>query len=80
MEGRSRKLVAIAAYVPPGYDARRGRDCLAYISDTVMEVKRRYREPYIIVSGDFNQWDVAAALADFNDIEEVAVGNTSVAT
>ena len=76
MEGRARKLVAIAAYVPPGYDARRGRDCLAYISDAVMEVKRRYREPYIIVSGDFNQWDVAAALADFNDIEEVAVGNT----
>ena len=76
LEGRSRKLICIACYIPPGYDVRRGRDCLSYISEAVMEIKRRYREPYIVVSGDFNQWDITSQLEDFTDIIEVAVGDT----
>ena len=76
VEGRARKLVTIAAYVPPGYDVRRGKDCLNYIADAVIEVKRKYREPFITIAGDFNQWDIAAALSDFVDIEEAPVGPT----
>ena len=74
--GHSKKLVTIAAYIPPGYPVARGRGCLSFISDLVIEAKRRYREPYLAISGDFNQWDVGQALEDFLDISEVDVGPT----
>ena len=40
VEGRARKLITIAAYVIPGYDVRGGKDCLNYIADAVIQVKR----------------------------------------
>ena len=39
-------------------------------------MKRRLKDPYIIVSGDFNQWDAAAALQEFTDIRETVGGPT----
>ena len=68
ISGHSRKLVTVAAYVPPGYPVA--------IADVVMEAKRRYREPYVVVAGDFNQWEVDKSLEDFVDIVEVGVGPT----
>ena len=74
--GHARKLVTIAAYIPPGYTVTRGRGCLSFISDLVIDAKRRYREPYLAISGDFNQWDAGQAIEDFLDISEVDVGPT----
>ena len=76
MRGHSRKLVVIAAYMPPGDPVQRGRSCLKHISEMVSEAKRRFSEPMIVVSGDFNQWPIGNALADYVDLVEVDVGPT----
>ena len=39
-------------------------------------MKRRYQDPYIVVTGDFNQWKIEEALGDFRDISVFVVGNT----
>ena len=46
------------------------------MAESIIEAKRRYREPYIVVAGDFNQWGIAATLADFNEVKEADVGPT----
>ena len=70
MRGHSRKIVVISCYIPPNYLTNRGKTCLEYISNTVIEVKRRYTDPYLVVMGDYNQWDVAEALGDFPEMAE----------
>ena len=71
-----RRLFAIAAYMPPGYTVPVGRNCLQYIADLVLTIKNRHADPLILVAGDFNQWDVGEALAEFSDIVEVSTPAT----
>ena len=66
-----RKLYVVAAYIPPNYTVPRGRDCLQHISDIILDIKRRHDDPLILVAGDFNQWEVGEALADYDDLEEI---------
>ena len=68
--GYTRKLVLVACYLPPGYTVPRGNAALAYIEDVVLEVKRRYRDPFIVVGGNFNQWKVEGSLTEYPDIRE----------
>ena len=42
----------------------------------VLQIKRRYRSPYIIVAGDFNQWPAEDAFLDDPEIQEAHVGPT----
>ena len=76
LRGHSRKLVVVACYLPPGYSRTRGGEALEYIEGTVIELKRRYKDPYVVIAGDFNQWKIQDALANFADIKEVLVGCT----
>ena len=76
LPGYSRKLITVACYLPPGYPVARGKAALAHIEDVVQEVKRQYKDPFIVVTGDFNQWDVAGALQDYPDLREADVGPT----
>ena len=76
IRGHTRKVVAVGCYIPPNYATARGKACLDYIYNLVIEVKRRYKDPYIIVSVDFNQWDAAYALEEFRDIKESESGPT----
>ena len=62
--GHSRKLLTVACYLPPNYNTRRGKEALDHIENVVMELKRRYRDPFIMVAGDFNQWPVQDALRE----------------
>ena len=39
-------------------------------------MKRRFKDPYIVIAGDLNQWKVDDVLADFSDILEVKDGCT----
>ena len=39
-------------------------------------MKRKFDDPYIIISGDFNQWSIDSTLEDFPDLGEVNVGPT----
>ena len=76
LPGYSRKLVTIACYLPPNYPVARGRGALSHVEDVVQEVKRQYKDPFILVAGDYNQWDIASALQDFPDLREADVGPT----
>ena len=42
----------------------------------VTQLKVTYRSPYLVISGDFNQWRLEDALVDFADLEEAEVGPT----
>ena len=66
-----RKFALIAAYMPPGYTVARGKDCLQHINDLVLDIKQKLADPYIVIMGDFNQWKIEEALADYPDVEEV---------
>ena len=76
MRGHPRRVVVVAAYIPPNYTTIRAHGCIDYINGIIIEMKRRYKDPYIIVSGDFNQWPIQQAVEDFLDIKETAAGPT----
>ena len=76
VHGHSRKLAIVACYLPPNYSKQRADFALGCISDAVAELKRRYSHPYLIVTGDFNQWRIDETLQDYVDISEVKVGPT----
>ena len=74
--GYTRKLVMIACYIPQSYNKKCGNEAMEAVADAVEEAKRRFKDPFVLVTGDFNQWRVDEALDNFADIGEVAVGNT----
>ena len=76
LPGHARKIVLLACYMPPGDAAARGNACIDFIQDLLIQMKRKYSDPYIIISGDFNQWRIEDAMADYPDIQEVRVGPT----
>ena len=51
MPGFSRKVLVVAAYLPPGYDVARGRGAVQYIEDVFRELKRRFRDPFVVLGG-----------------------------
>ena len=62
--------------MPPNYSVARENGCVGHVENLVIEAKRRYHDPYIIVAGDFNQWTVQDGLQEFVDMSEVIVGRT----
>ena len=72
----ARRFFVIAAYIPPGYAVPRGKACLEHIRNIVLHIKNTSQDPYILVAGDFNQWDISGALADYPDIMEVVTPPT----
>ena len=74
--GHSRKMAVVGMYIPPNYNATRGQACLDHVADVVLTIKRKYHQPYIVVAGDFNQWPIDQALADYPDLVEAPVGPT----
>ena len=76
LPGYSRKLLTVGCYLPPNYPVPRDKFALEHIENVVRELKRTYKEPFIVVGSDFNQWDVGETLLDFPDLREVQVGPT----
>ena len=76
LPGYKEKLVVIACYIPPNYNVPRGRAAISYIEDTILEVKQRYSDPFIVVACDFNQWPLEQALDDLPDMREADVAPT----
>ena len=74
IQGITCKVAVIGCYVPPNYTAERAKACLNYIEEMVIEMKRRVKDPYIVVMGNFNQWSVQEAVQEFRDVNEVHVG------
>ena len=76
VQGLSRKVVVFGCYLAPNYAVARARSCLDYVEETVIEMKRRIKDPIIIVTGDFNQWPIDSALQEFRDLSENTAGPT----
>lgn len=76
VSGQKRRLYVIAVYIPPGYNVARGRGCMQFVSDTILEIKDKADDPLICVAGDFNQWGIEDYLADYPDLVEVETGPT----
>ena len=74
--GQRRNVLVVGVYLPPGYDAEDTEQCLKYTNDTLIQLRRRYTDRYIILAGDFNKLDVKAATKDFPDIKVVPTGPT----
>ena len=64
------------SYLPPNYTVNRGRKALEFIAGCVTRAKRQYVDPFIVVTGDFNQWGIEEALGDPLDMVEEDVGPT----
>ena len=76
IQGLSRKVALIGCYIPPNYTTVRATACLNHIEELVIEMKRRLKDPLIIVTGDFNQWKIDQALQEFRDLTETTAGPT----
>ena len=76
LPGYSRKLLTVGCYLPPNYPVPRGKEALEHVENVVRELKRSYKDPFIVVGGDFNQWPVDEVLSNFPDLREVQVGPT----
>ena len=76
LSGIKRKLVIIACYLPPNYAVPKGRAALEHVSYCIIQAKRKYNEPLIVVTGDFNQWPLEEAMADYVEFNEVRCGPT----
>lgn len=48
------KLITIACYLPLNYPVPKGRAAVSYIEDVVIEVKRRFKDPFLVIVDDFN--------------------------
>ena len=42
-----------------------------YISGCIVQAKGKYNDPMIVVSGDFNQWQVGETMSEFVDLSEI---------
>ena len=76
IKGRTRKLLVVACYIPPNYSKQKGSGALDYVENVLIELKRRYNDPYLFVAGDFNQWRVEDYIYNFPDMSEMEVGPT----
>ena len=68
MPNFTRKLIAICVYMPPSLSSSSAQGCLGFLVDAVLEIKRKYKDPFISIGGDFNQFDISAALSDYPDM------------
>ena len=71
-----RKFFIIAVYIPPNYTVPKAKSCMKAVYDTIMDIKNRFTDPFIVVAGDFNQWEIGEALEDYVDLWEIRGGPT----
>ena len=64
-----RRIIVIAAYVPPSYSVKRRKSCVQFLHDIINRIKRDYKEPYVVLGGDFNNTDLGLITGSYADIE-----------
>ena len=74
--GQRLKILVVAKYLAPSYDADTTEACLNEVNDTVLTLRRRYDNPYVIVAGDFNKRDMRKATANFPNIKPAHIPPT----
>ena len=76
--GHGRKIIAINCYLPPNLAVAvaEAEECMCCIAGAVVDLKKHYSSPFILIAGDFNQWRVEDHLDEFCDIAEILTGPT----
>ena len=74
--GQRKKILVIAAYIPPSYTAEENKSCIEYLSDTITSLKNRYNDPHIFVGVDFNKRDINKTVKDYPNLRTVQTGPT----
>ena len=72
----TRKFIAICLYMPPNMTAASAAACLTFLVDVLLEIKSRYKDPFICVAGDFNGHKVESYLEDYPDLSLLMTGPT----
>ena len=72
----TRKFIAISAYMPPGMSASSASACMSFLVDALLEFKTRYKDPFICIAGDFNNYSIQSYLDDYPDLSLLKTGPT----
>ena len=64
-----RKLVTMAAYIPPSCDADTSDLIMQKNVDLIGTYKRRYNTPCFLLGGDFNKRNIKRELRVYNDLK-----------
>ena len=71
-----RKILTIAAYLPPKYSTEYKREFLAFLCDAILTLKNKYNDPYVIIAGDFNRRNLSEAIKDYPEIKPIKTSPT----
>ena len=71
-----KRIGIISTYIPPRLSALQRKKNIDFIEETIERLKKEYREPLILVGGDFNQTSIVPLLEKFPDVEEVITDAT----
>ena len=69
--GQRRKMLVICIYIPPWYKADESKECLEHLEGLIAMLTKRYRDPYILVGGDFNERRIGTAIRGSKNIKVV---------
>ena len=64
-----RKILCIAAYIPPNYDAEKTTGCIEYLANVINLLRAKYDSPYIVLGGDFNMKPVHNATKEVTGLK-----------
>ena len=76
IKGCKRIFFVVGCYMPPNIRAAESAEFLQLLVDVLHEAKRRFSDPYLVIAGDFNQFNVKQALEEHRELKEVATGPT----
>ena len=67
LANNTRPMYIIGTYLSKRLSGAKGAELLTLINEGIHKIKSENANPYIIVAGDFNRWDVEKAYEDFED-------------
>ena len=76
VHGIKGKVFCLSIYAPPNLTAAKARGLIEYVSDVVGEAKRKFEDCSLVISGDFNQWNIGEITQDHPELVEVEFGPT----
>ena len=76
LKGIKGKVFTISCYAPPNITPLKAKQMIEFLSDVIGEAKRRFENCTLVISGDFNQWQLDEVLEDHPDLSEIPYGAT----
>lgn len=72
----TRKFIAICVYLPPSMSTAMAMLAMLFLVDALLEIKCQFKDPFIALSGDFNNHDIEKYLEDYPDLVLLLTGPT----